>query len=117
MNVALRNVMNLMGQVHQGLVVFGKSEPLGDFRRRNFGGAVRGVPKLFRKLFAVLGVLGHPVLVVDFLAGLADGLKNVFSEPLGEFHTQIQPRGEHHDGSIYRSEHERLEKRGLEVRW
>jgi len=116
MNVALRNVVNLKSQIQQSLVVFGKSEPLGDFHRRNFGGAVRGVPKLFRKLFAILGTLGHSVLIVDFLAGLADGLKNVFPEPLGEFHTRIQPRGEHHDGSIHRSKLKRLEKRGLEVK-
>jgi len=116
MNVALRNVVNLEGQVQQSLVIFGKPEPLGDFHRRNFGGAVRGVPKLLRKLFAVLGVLGHPVFIVDFLARLADGLKNVFPEPLGEFHTWIQPQGEHHGSSIPRSELERLEKRGLEVK-
>jgi len=116
MNVALRNVVNLESQIQQSLVVFGKPEPLGDFHRRNFGGAVRCVPKLFRKLFAVLGVLGHPVLIVDFLAGLADGLKNVFPEPLGEFHTRIQPRVAGYGWSISRSELERIEKRGLEVR-
>ena len=116
MSIALGNIVNLKGQVHQGLVIFGESEPFSDLSRRLLGVAVGRFPKVLGQLFSVLGVLRHSVLFVDPFARFLDGFKNVLTKPGREFHRAITSQYALWFWSFPRSELERIEKRGLEVK-